>query len=84
MDLPVILNRKWHMEICNAYTIPEESVARAASRLVVQVPIFEPIVRGYIRFKLITPMPTKGVIAEVKTELLCTRNVKIAPTIIAM
>jgi hypothetical protein len=46
----------------------EESAARAARRLVVVVPIFEPRVKGYTRSIVINPTPTRGVKADVKTD----------------
>ena len=58
--------------------------ARAARSEVVVVPMFDPNVSGYIRFKLTTPMPTRGVNVEVKTELDWTRKVRRAPTNRAM
>ena len=42
---------------------------------VVVVPMLAPRVKGYIRSIVITPIPTNGVRADVKTELDCTRIV---------
>ena len=46
---------------------------------VVVVPMLLPRVRGYILSILITPSPTSGVSVEVKTLLLCRRNVNTTP-----
>ena len=79
-----MLKNKGQRAICNAFSKFDPCDAKAASRPVVVVPIFDPRVSGYILFKLITPIPTSGVKVEVKTELLWTRNVSAAPTIMAM
>ncbi|KAK2717522.1 hypothetical protein QYM36_006341, partial [Artemia franciscana] len=55
--------------------------ANAAIKDVVVVPMFEPRVSGYTRSTVITPTPTRGVRADVKTEDDWTRKVKNAPTI---
>lgn len=59
------------------------SVAKAARIEVVVVPMLAPRVIGYILSRPITPTPTKGVRADVKIELDCTRKVNPVPTRIA-
>lgn len=57
--------------------------ARAAIRPVAVVPMLAPRVSGYIRSRDMIPIPTRGVIADVKMELLWTKKVQIAPVMIA-
>lgn len=52
-----------------SFKCPSE-LARAAKSPVAVVPMFDPNVRGYILSNVMTPTPTRGVIAEVNTELL--------------
>lgn len=59
-------------------------MANAASSPVAVVPILAPRVNGYIRSSEMIPMPTRGVIAEVKMELLWTRKVHKAPARMAI
>ena len=54
--------------------------ARDASRAVQVVPMLLPKVRGNILSSEITPIPTRGVNAEVNTLLLCTSIVIPIPT----
>ena len=77
--IPEILKNKWHSEICNEFGIASVLWASAAKIAVVVVPIFAPNVNGYILSIDTTPMPTNGVIADVNTELDCTRMVKPVP-----
>ena len=44
------------------------------------VPMLEPSVSGYILSKWMTPTPTRGVMADVKIDELCTRIVIPAPS----
>lgn len=55
-------------------------LANAAIMAVVVVPMLAPSVSGYALSMVITPMPIRGVIVDVNTELLCTMNVMAAPT----
>ena len=51
----VILNSRWHREICRVQRSCWGSAASAAINDVVVVPMLEPSVSGYTRSKLITP-----------------------------
>lgn len=82
--MPEMLKNKWQKAICKANCKAGPLVARAARRPVVVVPILEPSVRGYMRSREMTPMPAKGVRADVKMELLCTRMVMMQPMKMAM
>ena len=78
--IPKILKSRWHTAIWTACCRDSGSLAMAASMEVVVVPMLLPRVRGYIRSRLITPMPTRGVRVEVNTLELCSRKVRIVPT----
>ena len=58
--------------------------AKAASKLVVVVPMFEPKVRGYARSRDTRPAPARGVSVLVKTLLDWTMMVRPAPTSMIM
>jgi len=79
MMIPEMLNNKWHIAICIAFCIPSESWEKAARIPVAVVPMLDPSVSGYILSTVRTPIPTRGVIEDVKMELDCTSTVKIAP-----
>ena len=81
--IPLILKNRWHNAIWRLLSSLSPELARAARRPVAVVPMFEPSVSGNILSSLITPRPTRGVMADVKTELLCTMKVMPAPTMMA-
>lgn len=94
-----MLKNKWQNANCSVFFRLLESAASAAKiperdsqtnerecghKPVVVVPMLDPSVNGYIRSRDITPMPAKGVSADVNMELLWTRIVIIQPTRIAI
>ena len=79
IKIPVMLKKRWQKATCNAAANFPLELAKAASRPVAVVPMFEPRVSGYIRFSEMIPMPTRGVSAEVNIELLCKIKVNSAP-----
>jgi len=81
--IPEILKKRWHKAIWSAMGSCGPLAASAARRPVPVVPMLEPRVSGYMRSILIMPIPTSGVRAEVKTELLCTSTVMRAPASMA-
>lgn len=82
--IPKILKKRWERATCMALARSLPSFGRAAMMPVAVVPRFDPRVSGYMRSSVMTPMPTSGVIAEVKMELLWTMKVQTAPMRMAM
>merc|ERR1719495_973786 len=79
--MPVMLKQRWTRAIWIAsFSFPFE--AKAARRLVVVVPIFDPKVSGYARSSDTKPAPARGVRVLVKTLLDWTMIVSPAPTTI--
>lgn len=78
--MPEMLKKRWQSAIWILFSSLSPELAMAASRPVAVVPMLEPRVNGYIRSRVMTPTPTSGVRAEVKTELLWTKKVMPAPT----
>lgn len=83
MRIPDILKNKWQKATCMASGKVSPDDAKLASNPVAVVPIFDPKVKGYIRSMLRTPIPTNGVMVDVKIELDWTRIVIPAPSIMA-
>ena len=73
--IPKRLKNKWANAATNAVTLR----VRAAKIAVMVVPIFAPIVNGYICLSVRTPAPARGTMVDVVIDELCTIIVKITP-----
>eukprot|EP00438_Fugacium_kawagutii_P034277 Skav205206 [mRNA] locus=scaffold376:161529:161774:- [translate_table: standard] len=77
MTMPMMLNMRWQKAIWMAANF---MTASAANIEVNVVPMLAPSVIGNILCTGKTPMPTRGVKAEVVTELDCTMMVMTKPS----
>ena len=68
--MPDMLKKRWHSAICKATGSLSLDAANAARIPVPVVPMLAPRVNGNILSSLIIPIPTRGVNADVNTELL--------------